>query len=209
MMTSLTALRHLGVGVVLIAVLAACSSTPASTGTATPTDATASPAATVAAPSAAVTAAPPTAIPSPAPPTAAAANPICDVWLSPDAIVATFGRAATQVVGYNFLNTGQPVDCTWTFADGSEFRFIALDQTLDGEKLPSGAYDARNYSPENDAQSVTGLGLAAFYSPSTCGVVWFPDHEIRLAVGDCRFTKAQLIAFAHRVTVPSPLPVAP
>lgn len=157
-------------------------------------------------------------VPSPglASPGPAAASPICDPWLAPNAIVATLGRSPTKVDGYNFLNGGQPVDCTWTFDDGSYLTLFALEQPEYGTPEDylgvDGAHDV------GGVDYVEGLGIVAFYDDQAghpAALDWFPDREIALELitapsGAAQvISREQLTAIAHLVNVPAVLPIAP
>lgn len=201
-MTPNPVLRRVLCGAALIAMLAACSSAPGASVKATPTEtATATATATV--------------TESATPKAIAGLSEVCDPWLSPEAIVTNVGETPTKVDGYNFLNVGTPVDCKWTFADGSYLQLFALEQPEYGQVSD---YVSEDGTRTGGVDYVEDLGIIAFYDaqeglPSSLD--WFPDNELQLQLATEPTGAAQvigkelLITLAHLVTIPSPLPVAP
>lgn len=192
-------------GGALVVILAACSSAPGASVSGSPTAIPSAPASQPASsggPSASV-------------PAAADGSAICEPWLSRESIASVLGNVPAAVVGYNFLNDGQPADCKWTFADGSYLQLFALEQPEYGQVSD---YLGADGTRSGGVDYVEDLGIVAFYGaqegvPSS--VNWFPDNDLQLQLetqptGAAQvISQEQLIALAHLVTIPSPLPVAP
>lgn len=201
-MTPTPLLRRAIAGSALVALLAACSSSPSASVNASPTE-TASATATA------------TPVASAAASVVAGLSEICDPWLSPEAIVGNVGETPTRVDGYNFLNVGTPADCKWTFADGSYLQLFALEQPEYGQVSD---YVGEDGTRTGGVDYVEDLGIIAFYDaqeglPSSLG--WFPDNDLQLQLAteptgaSQVISKELLITLAHLLTIPSPLPVAP
>jgi hypothetical protein len=142
-------------------------------------------------------------------------SPICDPWITTDTVESIVGVAATALDAYNFLNEGQPVDCEWTFADGSELDLWALDQPEYGQISD---YVGADGTRTGGIDYVDGLGVIAFFDaqeglPSSLN--WFPDQVIQLELSATPGLPSQvianhkLLAVAKKVTIPSPLPAKP
>ena len=157
----------------------------------------------------------PTSAPSAAPSSAGALDsPICDPWLTGTQVAAMVGKPPVEIQSRNFLNDGQPVDCKWVFADGSNVQLVALEQPQYGQLSDYPVVDGVRY-PEG-LDYVDGLGLVAEYRTDANfnTLEWFPDDRIILQFDALRghgqeLTREQLISLAHLAQIPSPLPVAP
>ena len=142
----------------------------------------------------------------PTPTAANLADAHCDPWLTAAQISAAAGLTPISVEGDNYLNEGQPVDCTWTFADGSSLNLTALEDSLYGG---SDSYFYQGVlQPGAGMSQVFGLPGLAFAEASGDAnfpplLHWFPDDVLSLNLGTTGVDLDRQKAIAMLVTVPA------
>ncbi len=143
----------------------------------------------------------------PSAPTATPANlasAACDPWLTAAEVATATGLTPISIDGYNYLNTGQPADCTWTFSDGSRLTFVALEDVEYGG--PSLYFFDGVLQPGAGMTQVFGLPGLAFSEGPSGGpppqLNWFPDDVLELEMASTTLDVDSLKAIALLVKVP-------